>query len=46
MERLADYPTDIWLVIVGVMALLSVREQTTRATQRAVRVGSVGAIGR
>lgn len=46
MERLADYPTDIWLVVVGIMALLTTRERTAHATQRSLSMGSMGTVGR
>lgn len=46
MERLADYPTDLWLVVVGVGALLSTGTQAATAPRRSLETGHVGAAGR
>jgi hypothetical protein len=42
MERLADYPTDLWLLLAGLMALLSTGERTAHSTQRLLRAGRLG----
>jgi hypothetical membrane protein len=46
MERLADYPTDIWLVLIGVIAVLSASAQVVPANKLSLRAGSVGTAGR
>jgi hypothetical membrane protein len=46
MERLADYPSDLWLLLVGLIALLATREQTSAATPRSLRSAGPGLAGR
>jgi hypothetical membrane protein len=46
MERLADYPTDIWLVLVGIIAVFSTSEQAAPATKLSFRAGRIGTAGR
>jgi hypothetical protein len=46
MERLADYPSDLWLFLVGIIALLATGEQTPAATRRALRAEGPGLAGR
>jgi len=45
MERVAGYPSNIWLVIVGVIAILSTKEQTTPAARRPIRADGLGTVG-
>jgi hypothetical membrane protein len=45
MERLADYPTNVWLIIVGLVALLTTRGQIAPAAGRAIRMARPGVAG-